>query len=147
MKGITITGVLPDGSMDPDKTLAYVVGDLRDQNAPYLDAEGEPLAVVTLRPMRREQVRRLQRKHTKKVPNGAGGLMEELDREAYLSDLVDLMIVDWTGLYTEAGEELSCTRKAKLALGDERLTHMLGIATSNEVVDDQASFRQPAGVS
>lgn len=147
MKGITITGVLPDGSMDPDKTLPYVVGDLRDQNAPYLDADGQPLATVTLRPMRRDQVRRLQRKHTRKVSNGAGGLVEELDREAYLSDLVDLMIVDWTGLYTESGDELQCTRKAKLSLGDERLTHMLGIATSNEVVDETASFRQPAGVS
>lgn len=147
MKGITITGVLPDGSVDPEKTIPYVVGDLKDGNAPYLDAEGQPLAVVTLRPMRREQVRRLQRKHTKKVPNGAGGLVEELDREAYLSDLVDQMIVEWTGLYTESGEELSCTRKAKLALGDERLTHMLGVATSNEVVEEAASFRQPAELS
>jgi hypothetical protein len=147
MKGITITGVLPDGSLDPDKTLTYVIGDLRDNNAPYLDEDGQPLASVTLRPMRREQVRRLQRKHTSKKPNGAGGLTEELDREAYLSDLVDLMIVDWSGLYTEAGDELQCTRKAKLSLGDERLTHMLGTATSNEVVDEAASFRQPASVS
>lgn len=144
MKGITIKGVLSDGSFQPDTTIAYVFGDLSQGNKPYLDDEtGDPIAVATLRLMTRKDVRALQKRYTKRVANGKGEMVEEItEPEAYRADLVDTLIVDWKGLFGSDGQPLDCTRRAKLALGEDRLAHMMQVAMSNESVEaDAASFR------
>lgn len=148
MKGITIKGVLSDGSYQPGTTVEYVFGDLTQGNQPYLDDEtGEPLAVATLRLMTRKDVRALQKRYTKRVADGSGRMVEEItEPEAYRADLVDTLIVEWRGLMGEDGQPMECSRRAKLALGEDRLAHMMQVAMQNEAVDASASFRQPANV-
>lgn len=143
MKGIVLAGVLSDGTAT-DATVTYVFGDLHKGNEPYLDEHGEPVATVTLRVLTREQVRKLQRRHTK--PRARNGQMvDELDRDAYLGELVDLMIVDWAGLMGSDNAPLACTKQAKLRLGDARLSDMLELAVQNEsVVGADATFRASA---
>lgn len=143
MKGITIKGVLSDGSFQPDSTVEYVFGDLASGNKPYLDEDNQPLAVVTLRLMTRKDVRALQKRYTKRVADGTGRMVEEItEPEAYRADLVDTLIVGWRGLLGSDGQPLECTRRAKLALGEDRLAHMMSVAMANESVEaDQYSFR------
>lgn len=144
-KGIRIRGVRADGSFNADAVLVYVFGDLGAGNKPYLDETGEPLATARLRPVTRDQVRRLQKKHSRVVANPAGGYTQDLDKDAYTGELVDLLILSWEGVLAEDGEPLSCTSRAKLRLGDDRLADMLAFASKNEVLEE-ASFREPASI-
>lgn len=147
MKGITIKGVLSDGSFQSDTTIEYVFGDLAQGNKPYLDDDtGDPLAVATLRLMTRKDVRTLQKRYTKRVADGSGRMVEEIgDPEAYRADLIDRLIIDWRGLLGADGQPLECTRRSKIALGEDRLADMMAVAMQSETVAaSAATFRQPA---
>lgn len=146
MSGITLRGVLSDGSYQPDTTFTYVFGDLEQGNKAYVDdATGEPLATATLRVVTNRDLTRLRKRYLRSVPDGRGGFNEELsDPEAFKGDLLEFLIVDWMGLKGEDGQPLECTRRARLALdaaSPDRTAHMLHVARKNEAVELAASFR------
>lgn len=146
--GIRIRGLLADGSTDRSSTIEYVWGDLDHGNKPYLDDQGQPLTVVTLRQLSADDLRRLRKRHTIATWKNHQRV-EELDEDAYTADLIDYLIVEWRGILSEDDQPVPCTREAKLAVANRapgRLAHMIEVATSAEVVDREASFREPAGL-
>lgn len=144
--GIVLTDVLPDGSTDHEATVEYVVGDL-ETGDPYLDDAGQPLAVITIRPLTTEKRRVVYKRHTKRVPNPkTGAMVEESDGLAAADELIQWTILNWRGLYSKDGQELPCTPQTKLKLSIERRADILRVATQNEQVGREASFRQPSDV-
>ena len=72
----------------------------------------DPEVVYKVRPIPLTLNRQTRKKHTKVTrPNG---IREEVfDNDAFLDDLIDYAIVDWTGL-TVHGEPAPCTRENKI---------------------------------
>jgi len=72
-----------------------------------------------IQPVSRKMIHQVMTRHarTEKV-EGRAETRESLDREAFIEDMIDLVLLDWDGLLGEDEEPLPCVRENKLTLAN-----------------------------
>jgi hypothetical protein len=119
--------------------------------------DGDKDTSYTLRTLTRDKHREIQKANTEKVINKRTHQREDrVDWSAVTDDLIDYVIVAWTGILI-GGKPAPCDRAHKLLLDTPTVDAMLERAGLNEVTgrgdegDEgearDASFRQPPDVS
>lgn len=120
-----------------------------DQRVTVTDAEivsgGDTDTTYTIRLITREARREIVRKHTPARFNN--GRRDEMNSEAISEDLVDYVLVAWTGILFD-GQPADCSRTNKLLLDQLRLSALLERAGLSQVIAAEVaqseSFRPPA---
>jgi hypothetical protein len=134
---------MPLQLLSPDTLLEVRDVDLPDVASPCEDV------TYTVRQMSPAIAREMAKKHTKRRPNSTTHRMEEiLDREALGEDVIDYVLVNWTGVLMPDGTPAPCTAEHKSqGLDGARKIALANIAGSNAVREAEAradSFRRPA---
>jgi hypothetical protein len=105
----------------------------------------DPEVSYTVRPLSTAKFRELQKKNTKPVVNKATRSMEsDVNGEGLTDDLIDYVIVDWTGIVSK-GQPAECSRANKLRLDGQVKSGLIGVAGLNRIqaapADTERSFR------
>lgn len=101
--------------------------------------------VYYLRPITVEQVREIQRRNTRQVPNRRTHRKDDVvDDEAAANEVLDVCIVRWEGV-TDNGQPATCDLAHKLLLPSEIQVALVQLAQIGQVSPEAqaASFRQP----
>ena len=112
--------------------------------------DGDKETVYKIRHITIEKNREVVKRHTRKVPNRRTHTQDSVtDYEAVGDELLDYVLVDWSGVVSD-GTPLPCTTDNKLLLDGVRRAALLEKAGMNEVQaapERRAeSFRAPATV-
>lgn len=114
--------------------------------------DGDTDTSYTLRPLTRDVWREIKKRHTTRVRNKRTGALDtEIDWEAFNDDLLDHVVIGWSGVVLSHGEPAPCTRDLKLrGLDSARCAALLDVAGLNRVEAAEAdagdSFRRAGGV-
>lgn len=103
-------------------------------------AHGDPDTRYTIRQITPAQNREVAKRHTVTRRTGP-----ETDYQAVLDDLLDLVLVDWSGI-EDGGVPMPCTREHKLRLDQPRKQAIVMLAAQNRIARAEvrdASFREP----
>lgn len=122
-----------------------------------LDDGGDPETTYTIRVITPAVQRRLQKAAVGKKPMGGRVMSDEVDPSKFTHLLLDYLIVSWSGIVnSKTGEAIDPDQmvqtqdgpmKAKFVVIDQaRMGALSRIATTNEVVSLDASFRRPSTV-
>ena len=137
--------------------MALMVRD-EDEQVTICDADldgvedGDPDTWYTIRVVPPKKYQEIQQRHTKRVLNKFTHRKEDVvDDEAFSADLLDHLLVSWTGIiYKRSGEPVPCTRETKqYCLTGARVAALMRAASINETeaaAARAASFRRPPDV-
>jgi hypothetical protein len=130
-----------DGSDVPtDKTIDFEVID-PSTSKPFVDDNGKPSVVITLRPITQSKYRSVMGDNTQRLLNKKTRQMEEVtDWDQVQDDLVEYSIQSWTGLIGADDKPLQCVLDAKLGLPGELKNELVQRAMQGEAVSSE-SFR------
>jgi hypothetical protein len=108
---------------------------------------GDPETTYTVRQIEPERMREIRKRNTKFVATRQGR-EEKVDADALLDDIVDEVLVAWTGIL-DNGQPAELTRDHKLLLDYPRKMALIGVAGTNEIqrqAEKEQSFRGPQKV-
>lgn len=141
--------VTGDGRSASDRTFEFYPDVDPQTGQPFLNPEtGAPWVAIVLRPVTKEQHRRILDEATGH-DRGPGGVVEEkTDVEAARNAVVCYAVVDWRGFIGADEQPLRCCDGTKRALDSFLQNRIAERATYSRAVEvTDASFRQPADVS
>lgn len=100
---------------------------------------GDGETSYTVRAITREVKKSLEAKHTSQIPNRRTHQMDSvLNNEAYFDDLLDYVLVDWSGILL-GSEPVPCERDHKLKLDVARCMALLERAGMSQIQEGGAS--------
>ena len=125
--------------------------DVADSKLEGVD-DGDPETVYTIRPLTQRIIDDIRARHTRSVLNKVTHRKESVtDDRAMAEDLLDYLLVSWSGVLFKASREpVPCTKDYKIqALAGTRVEALFKLAGINEVERAEvraASFRTTASV-
>jgi hypothetical protein len=114
---------------------------LHDENATFEVKEADipdvvnpdPDVTYTVRPLSTAKFREFQKRNTKMVPNKATrGMEQEVNGEVLSDDLIDFVLVSWSGI-NYRNEPAECNRANKLLLDGQVKQGLIGVAGLNRI--------------
>lgn len=140
-KTFRINTINSDGT-DADKTIEFEVID-PSTSRPFVDDDGKPSVVVTLKPISQAKYRQIVQQNTERVLNKKTRAMEDqTDWDRVQDDLAAFSIMAWRGIMGADDKPLQCVLDAKLGLPGDLKNELVQRAMQGEAVSTSAeSFR------
>lgn len=131
-----------DGTSAEEKLIDFPVID-PNTGKPFVDDDGKPSVVITIRPISQQKYRQVEQHRTERRLNKKTRAMEEVtDWPAVQDDLIEYAIRSWIGIVGADDQPLQCVLDAKLGLPGELKNELIQRAMQGEAVDaSAASFR------
>lgn len=140
-RAFKINAVNSDGSSAEEKPIDFHVID-PNTSRPFVDDDGKPSVVITLRPISQGKYRQVEQQHTERRLNKKSRQMEDVtDWAAVQDELIGYAVLAWRGILGADDQPLQCVYDAKLGLPGDLKNDLIQRAMQGEAVDTAASFR------